>query len=170
MFTECCEFLTRSGAIRAADANRSRCAAAARSVCSAVSARARSRVPARHRVHDRAVLRPGLHRAAGASTTYIQAILCRSWVSSAVRPGLPEAWASVSWNQPPSERRSSLLPAPGPLLAQPDQAAQDLQMGLGAALGGTGRAERLQQHAHLQEVGAPPARSVRPRTRPRAGG
>ncbi|CAM5741943.1 hypothetical protein SHIRM173S_02192 [Streptomyces hirsutus] len=41
----------------------------------------------------------------------------------------------------------------GPLLPQPDQAAQHLQVGLGAALRGAGGSERFQQQPHLQQVG-----------------
>jgi hypothetical protein len=42
---------------------------------------------------------------------------------------------------------------PGAFLAQPDQTAQHLQMGLRAALRRTGGAERLEEQPHLQQIG-----------------
>ncbi|SCD99730.1 hypothetical protein GA0115245_13085 [Streptomyces sp. di188] len=112
MFMGCCELLTRSvrTARSAPEPNRSRCPEFACSVCSAVSDRARSPSP---RATASTIAPCSAQYATGSggpSTAYIQAIFCLSWVGIDVGAGLPEAWASVSWNQPPSERRSSLLP------------------------------------------------------------
>ena len=55
----------------------------------------------------------------------------------------------------PVAQRAQSRPAaaPGPLLAEPDQTAQHLEMRLGAALGGPRGAQRLQQRPDVQQVG-----------------
>ncbi len=152
MFTGCCEVLTRSDR-SPAPGNRSRCTHVRPLGVQRCDRPRPLTVAARHRVHDRPVLRPGVDRT-GRRLHRVHPGDLVPELGERRGQGVASGGLGERLVEPAAQGAQILAVAPpGPLLAQPDQAAQHLEVGLGAPLGGPGGTQRLQEHAHLQQVG-----------------
>lgn len=146
MFTEGCEVLT-------VGRSRGRCAAVARSAWTAVSARARSASP---RATASTIAPCSAHDFTGRAGC-LHHVHPRHLVphlrEQGDQPGTPGGLRERLVEPAAQGPQILALAPPGPLLAQPDQPAQHLEVGLGAPPGRPGGRQGLQQHPHLQEVG-----------------